>query len=396
MSEMVPLETALERMVGSVEPLAPRALPLLEADECVLAEDCIAKRTKPPFTVSAMDGYALTTAPSAGERLEVIGEVPAGAMFSGPVGPGKAVRIFTGAPIPNGASHVLIQEDATRDGDAITVSENPGSGVNVRPEGGDFRQGDVLIAKGTQLTPQHLALAASGNHPELTVHPKPSVAVMMNGDELAWPGKEAPDDAIIASNGFGLATLAQRYGAKLHDLTLIRDNQSELEAYIGQSEADVLVTIGGASVGDYDLIRPALEAQGYALDIPKVALRPGKPTLFGRKGGKTVLGLPGNPVSSMVSAIIFLRPLIDQLAGRNPTPLLALEEATLGDDLPANGPRAHFMRAIDDGKGNLVPVSSQDSSLLRLLGNADALIYRPAHADAISAGTPCATLPLPK
>jgi molybdopterin molybdotransferase len=396
MSEMVPLETALERMVGSVEPLAPRALPLLEADGCVLAEDCIAPRTKPPFAVSAMDGYALTTAPLAGERLEVIGEVPAGAMFSGTVGPGKAVRIFTGAPIPEGASHVLIQEDAIRDGDVITVSENPGSGANVRPEGGDFRQGDVLIAKGTQLTPQHLALAASGNHPELIVHPKPSVAVMMNGDELAWPGKDAPVDAIIASNGFGLATLAQRYGARLHDLTLIRDNQSELEAYIAQNEADVLVTIGGASVGDYDLIRPALEAQGYALDIPKVALRPGKPTLFGRKGGQTVLGLPGNPVSSMVSAIIFLRPLIDQLAGRNPIPLLAVEEAILGNDLPANGPRAHFMRAIYDPKGNLVPVSSQDSSLLRLLGNADALIYRPAHADAINAGATCVTLPLPK
>lgn len=396
MSEMVPLETALERMVGSIEPLAPRALALLEADGCVLAEDCVATRTKPPFAVSAMDGYALANAPSAGERLQVIGELPAGAMFLGTVGAGNAVRIFTGAPIPDGASHVLIQEDATRDGDVITISQNPGSGANIRPEGGDFVQGDTLIAKGTQLTPQHLALAASGNHPELVVHPKPSVAVMMNGDELAWPGKDASDDAIIASNGFGLATLAQRYGAQLHDLTLMRDDQNALENYIASCDADILVTIGGASVGDYDLIRPALEAQGYALDIPKVALRPGKPTLFGRKDGRTVLGLPGNPVSSIVSAIIFLRPLIDQLAGRNPTPLLALEEATLGDDLPANGPRAHFMRAIHDAKGNLVPVSSQDSSLLRLLGNADALIYRPANTAAASAGTPCVTLRLPK
>ncbi|MEQ8658164.1 MAG: molybdopterin molybdotransferase MoeA [Hyphomicrobiales bacterium] len=396
MSEMIPLETALERIVGSVEPLAPCALPLLDADGCVLAEDCIATRTKPPFAVSAMDGYALTNSPSAGERLNVIGEVPAGAMFSGTVSAGEAVRIFTGAPIPSGARHVLIQEEAKREGGIITVSQNPGNGANIRPEGGDFRLGDILIAKGTQLTPQHLALAASGNHPELFVHPKPSIAVMMNGNELTWPGNNAPDDAIIASNGFGLATLAQRYGAKLHDLTLIRDDQSELEAYIAKSEADILVTIGGASVGDYDLIRPALEAQEYALDIPKVALRPGKPTLFGRKGRKTVLGLPGNPVSSMVSAIIFLRPLIDQLAGRNPTPLLALDEATLGDNLPANGPRAHFMRAIYDANGNLVPVSSQDSSLLRLLGNADALIYRPAHANAASEGTRCATLPLPK
>lgn len=396
MSEMVPLEIALERMIRSVEPLTPYALPLLEADGCVLAEDCVATRTKPPFAVSAMDGYATASTPLAGEDFQVVGEVPAGAMFTETVGKGEAVRIFTGAPIPNGASHVLIQEDTIRNGNVVTVVENPGKGANIRPAGGDFRQGDVLIAKGTQLTPQHLALAASGNHPELVVHPQPKVAVMMNGNELAWPNQQAPKDAIIASNGFGLATLTQRYGAKLHDLALIRDDQDALEAYIAGCEADTLVTIGGASVGDYDLIRPALEAQGYTLDIPKVALRPGKPTLFGRKNEKTVLGLPGNPVSSMVSAIIFLRPLLDRLAGRNPQPFLALETANLGEDLPANGPRAHFMRAVENTDGDLVPVSSQDSSLLRLLGNADALIYRPAHAEAARAGTPCATLPLPK
>ena len=219
---------------------------------------------------------------------------------------------------------------------------------------------------------------------------------MMNGDELAWPDKDAPDDAIIASNGFALATLAQRYGAKLHDLTLIRDDQGELEAYIAQCEADVLVTIGGASVGDYDLIRPALEAQGYALDVPKVALRPGKPTLFGRKGAKTVLGLPGNPVSSMVSAMLFLRPLIDRLAGRNPAPLLPLQKARLAVGVPANGNRAHFMRAISNDEDGIRPVSSQDSSLLRLLGNADVLLYRSAHAPALEAGSTCETLPLPR
>ncbi|MBO6674263.1 MAG: molybdopterin molybdotransferase MoeA [Rhizobiales bacterium] len=393
---MVPLETALERVVTSVEPLASRTLPLLDADDCVLAEDCIAMRTKPPFAVSAMDGYAVASAPLAGDQLEVVGEVPAGSQYSGKVGVGHAVRIFTGAPIPDGGTHVLIQEETERTGDIITVSDDPGRNANIRPAGGDFTKGDTLIAEGTQLTPQHLALAASGNHAELLVHPKPSVAVMMNGDELAWPDKDAPDDAIIASNGFALATLAQRYGAKLHDLTLIRDDQGELEAYIAQCEADVLVTIGGASVGDYDLIRPALEAQGYALDVPKVALRPGKPTLFGRKGAKTVLGLPGNPVSSMVSAMLFLRPLIDRLAGRNPAPLLPLQKARLAVGVPANGNRAHFMRAISNDEDGIRPVSSQDSSLLRLLGNADVLLYRSAHAPALEAGSTCETLPLPR
>lgn len=396
MTDMVPLETALERMVAAVEPLVPSALPLLEADGCILAEDCIATRTKPPFAVSAMDGYALARVPAAGEQFTVIGEVPAGSQFSGTIGKGQVVRIFTGAPIPDGATHVLIQEDAERTGDRIAVSNDPGRNANIRPAGGDFAKGDTLVAKGTQLTPQHLALAASGNHADLRVHPKPSIAVMMNGDELAWPSNEAPNNAIIASNGFALATLAQRCGAKLHDLTLIADDQPELEAYIEQCEADVLVTIGGASVGDYDLIRPALEAQGYALDFPKVALRPGKPTLFGRKGAKTVLGLPGNPVSSMVSAMLFLRPLIDRLAGRDPAPLLPLLKARLGVDVPANGPRAHFMRAVRDDDGDIRPVSSQDSSLLRLLGNADTLLYRPAYAPALSAGSACETLPLPR
>jgi molybdopterin molybdotransferase len=238
MADMVPLETALERMVAAVEPLAPRALPLLDADGCVLAKDCIATRTKPPFAVSAMDGYALARMPTAGEQLTIIGEVPAGAHFAGTVGTGETVRIFTGAPIPDGATHVLIQEDADRTGDTIRVSDNPEDGPNIRPAGGDFIKGETLIAKGTHLTPQHLALAASGNHADLLVHPKPSITVMMNGDELAWPGKDAPEDAIIASNGYAMATLAQRFGANLYDLTLIRDDQQELEAYIGQCEAE--------------------------------------------------------------------------------------------------------------------------------------------------------------
>ncbi|MFK7792238.1 MAG: molybdopterin molybdotransferase MoeA, partial [Devosiaceae bacterium] len=321
MSALLPLEEALARMVGTVKPLTPHSLPLLEVDGCILAADCIAQVTKPPFAVSAMDGYALPNAPLPGVQYKVVGEVPAGGQYQGNLMDSQAVRIFTGAPVPYGASHVLIQEDAVREGDRITVGDRAGSGENIRPKGGDFDKGDVLIPNGTTLAPQHIGLAASGNHATLLCQPKPTVAIMMNGDELTWPGSAPNDNAIIASNGYALATLAQRFGAKLADLTLIPDNQSEIEAYIAASEANILVTIGGASVGDYDLIRPALVAQNYVLDFPKVALRPGKPTLFGHKGKRTVLGLPGNPVSSFVSAMIFLRPLIKHLAGRSSLPL---------------------------------------------------------------------------
>lgn len=395
MSETLPLEEALARMMASIDPLPPKPMPLLQADGCVLAQDCIAQLTKPPFAVSAMDGYAVPVAPSPGATFQVVGEVPAGGTYQQPLGPKEAVRIFTGAPVPEGTSHVLIQEDALRDGDTLSVAKNAGKGENIRAAGGDFTTGDVLIHAGTQLAPQHLGLAASANHAELFVHPKPRIAIMMNGDELSWPGGTLSDSSMIASNGFALATLAQRMGAELADLTLLADDQTRIEQYIAASDADILVTIGGASVGDYDLIRPALQANGYALDFPKVALRPGKPTLFGHKGQQTALGLPGNPVSSFVSAMIFLRPLIAKLAARDPNLLLAFHTGKLGVDVPTNGPRAHFMRARETAPGTFTPVKSQDSSLLRLLSAADALLYRPAHDISRAAGAPISILHLP-
>lgn len=399
MNTLLPLEDALSRMVDALAPLQAVALPLIEADACVLAAPCISSRTQPPFDVSAMDGYALPATPTAGQAYQVIGEVPAGGQFGGELGSAQAVRIFTGAPVPAGAVHVVMQEDVERDGDRITISDQVGTGANIRAKGGDFSSGDQLIAAGTRLTPQHVALAAAGNHERLSIYPRPKIAILMNGDELVWPGAGAPDDAIIASNGYGLAALAKRMGGEVVMLDLAPDSLEAIAGSIARAHeknADVLVTIGGSSVGDYDLMRPALIEAGYTLDFPKVALRPGKPTVFGHKPSGCVLGLPGNPVSSMVSAMIFLRPLIEKLAGRAGDTLLPTEPATLGTDLPANGSRAHFMRAVQLDDGRYVPVSSQDSSLLKLLAGADALIYHPAGEAARKAGEICQILPLPR
>lgn len=398
MNTLLPLGDALSRMVDALAPLPTVALPLIEADGCVLAEPCVSRRTQPPFDVSAMDGYAVPTTPLAGMSFEIIGEVPAGEKFDGHVDAGQAVRIFTGAPVPTGAIHVVMQEDVERDGDVMTITERVGKGGNIRPKGGDFSSGDELIKAGTRLTPQHIALAASGNHESLVVHPRPKIAILMNGDELVLPGADAPSDAIIASNGYGLAALAKRMGGEVVMLDLAADSMEAIGGSIARAHdknADVLVTIGGSSVGDYDLMRPALIEAGYTLDFPKVALRPGKPTVFGHKPGRCVLGLPGNPVSSMVSALIFLRPLIERLSGQVGQELLPTQNGLLGADLPVNGPRAHFMRAVQRDDGRYVPVSSQDSSLLKLLAGADALIYRAADEAAQNAGDACEILPLP-
>ncbi len=395
MAAMVPLRDALQRLVNLAQPLPPRETALLDCDGLVLVEDCVARRTQPPFAVSAMDGYALAAAPQPGQCYDVIGEAPAGGEYAGIVGPGQAVRIFTGAPIPKGSTHVLIQEDANRDGDSIQVSDTPGAGSNIRPQGGDFREGDILIKAGTKLAPQHVALAASGNHTQLLVQPPPSIAILMTGDELVLPGPDVAASNIIASNGFGLATLSKRFGVRDADVGLLPDDQEKIEDYLNNCEADLILTVGGASVGDHDLVRPALEAAGFALDVPKVALRPGKPTFFGTRGQQFVLGLPGNPVSSLVSALVFLRPLIARVMAQPVENLLPLQKATLGADVPTNGPRDHFMRAFRGKDGRVSPVNNQDSSLLNLLSQASVLIHRPAHEPASAKGEPCNILLLP-
>lgn len=398
MSDLLPLENALERIASALKPLPAQKTNLLNADGCVLAQDCIAMRTQPPFAVSAMDGYALPHPAKAGNRYTVVGEVPAGGQFERAIEANEAVRIFTGAPVPAGANHVLIQEDALRNGDQLTVGAQAGQNANIRPQGGDFNSGDTLIAKGTVLTPQHLALAASGDHPNLLVHRRPKVAIIMNGDELVWPGTTGQADAIVASNGYALASLCKRWGADLVSLDCVPDDHEKLTTSIANAEADeadILVPIGGSSVGDYDLMRPALEQAGYQLNFPKVALRPGKPTVFGQKSGHVVLGLPGNPVSSIVSAMIFLPPIIKALAGKPIVQLLPLQDAILGADLPKNGPRAHFMRAVARETGVYSPVGNQDSSLLTRIANANALIYRAANEEPATSGNPCKIIPLP-
>ena len=395
MTAMVPLETALQRMLDDVQPLKPQSAPLMEADGCVLAKECRAKRTQPPYDVSAMDGYALHDTPRAGAELTVIGEAAAGGGFAGSVGSGEAVRIFTGAPMPPDAPHIVIQEDTRREGDRLLLGSDIGDKNHVRPAGGDFSKGDVLVSAGTRMAPQHVMLAASGNHATVSVVPKPSVLVVMNGDELAWPGKDARPDAIIASNGFALAALAKRLGAGDVEVELLKDDLSALTKTLADAKADIILTVGGASVGDYDLVRPALSNAGFSIDVPKVALRPGKPTLFGQRDGQYVLGLPGNPVSAFVSAMVFLRPLVAAIAGRPMDDPLPLEESRAAADLPTNGPRAHFMRAQKHGASGYAPVQSQDSSLMKLLASSNALLFRPANAPAITAGDPCGILRLP-
>ncbi|MBV6657333.1 MAG: molybdopterin molybdotransferase MoeA [Devosiaceae bacterium] len=416
MSTLLPLEDALRTMLEAAEPFRVSHEPLLSCDGLILAEDVLARRTQPPFAVSAMDGYAVTGQPDAGARYKVIGEVPAGGAYDGTLAANEAIRIFTGAPIPDSASHVVIQEDVQREGDTITIAESVGSGANTRPAGGDFSAGQTLLKKGHRLTPQDVALAAAGDHATLSVYRRPTVHIIMNGDELAWPrGHEATQTQheaatrsdrpntrsgqIVASNGFGVHALVRRFGAEPVELSLVPDEPETLQTLFETSPADVLVTIGGTSVGDYDLVRPALEAAGFSLHFPKVALRPGKPTVFGTQQAgarqRTVLGLPGNPVSALVSAMIFLRPLIARLSGRE-DPVLPTMDAYAASSVPANGPRAHFMRATGNAEAGYTPVSSQDSSLLRLLSGADALLVRPAHAPALEPGDACQIMELPR
>lgn len=387
---LLPVQDAVARILAGVRPTAAETVPLASADGRVLAEDLAATRTQPPFPASAMDGYAVRAAEAvAGAVLRVAGESRAGARFGRALGPGEAVRIFTGAPIPDGADGILIQEDAERDGDLVRVTESVTAGRFVRPEGLDYRRGEVLLKAGTLLSPRRLSLAAAMNYGVVPVRRRPVVAVLSTGDELVPPGGEPGPDQIISSNGIGLAAFAAREGALPRDLGIAADRIEAIRAAAERArDAEVLVVSGGASVGDHDLVQPALAAMGMELDFWKIAMRPGKPLMVGRLGATHVLGLPGNPVSSLVCAHVFLRPLIRALSGAEQP--AGPEMIPLGAEMGANDQRQDYVRAmlsIEDGVETVRPFPRQDSSMLATLAAADALIIRPPHAGPAAAGT---------
>jgi molybdopterin molybdotransferase len=393
---------ALARVLEHAEPLAAEPAPLAEAHGRVLAADVAALRTQPPADVSAMDGYAARAADVADvpARLKLIGEVAAGHPFDGTVGAGEAARIFTGGVIPRGADTIVIQENTTREGETVAVTTASSKGRHIRRAGLDFAQGAVLLAKGRRLSDRDLALAAAMNHPTLPVHARPKIAVLATGDELVMPGQEPGAGEIVYSNGYATMALARREGCATIDLGIVPDR---LDATVGavrrarDAKADILVTSGGASVGDYDLVQRALAAEGLALSFWKVALRPGRPMMHGRLGGMHVLGLPGNPVSSYVCAVLFLVPLIRRLAGRADCEP-EFETAFLGADLPENDERADYLRARlapgPDGVPVATPFRTQDSSMLAPLAEAGCLLIREPFAPAAKAGSRCTILKL--
>ena len=397
-SGLISVEEALARVLSSVAaPLATESVAIEDALGRALAEDIHALRTQPPFANSAMDGYALIAADtaSARARLKVIGEAAAGRAFAGVVQPGEAVRIFTGAPMPAGADTVLIQENAQRDGDVLIVGAPEAPGRNVRSAGLDFHDAEPLLAAGRRLTPRDLALAAAANHARLNVRRRPRVAILATGDELVRPGEARGAAQIVASNNYAVAGIVAAVGGEPIDLGIAVDDKRALAdsfARAVQAKADVLVTLGGASVGEYDLVQQALVESGLELGFWRIAMRPGKPMMHGKLGDMKVLGLPGNPVSSVVCAIVFLRPLLRALLGDPNAAADVGETARLGADVGANDLRQDYLRATlveVDGAWRATPVESQDSSLVKLLALSQALIIRKPYAPVAKRGEEC-------
>lgn len=393
---LIPPSEALARVLASVtRPTQTETVPLALADGRTLAADLLALRTQPPFNASAMDGYALRAADAAGgSPLRIIGESAAGRPFEGVLGEREAVRIFTGAPVPEGADAVLMQEDASVEAGRVRPTAALASGRHIRAAGIDFRTGDALLRAGTVLTPRAIGLAASMGHAALPVRRRPRVAVISTGDELAQPGEQLGPAQIVSSNAVALAALLARAGAEAIDRGVVPDNPAltrrAIEAAAG---CDLIVTCGGASVGAHDHVPAALKAAGYRIDVWKVALRPGKPFMMAASASGLAVGLPGNPVSSYVCALLFVVPLVRALLGQPDPGARALEPAVLGASLPANDLREDYMRARltmgADGRTVAWALPVQDSSLQSVLAAADALLIRPAHAPAASPGEIC-------
>ncbi|MFB9950815.1 gephyrin-like molybdotransferase Glp [Rhizobium puerariae] len=398
---LLPVSEAKSRLLDKANPsTATEKVPLGEADGRVLAEGVAARLTQPPFDASAMDGYALRAedVPEIGAELTVIGSAAAGHAFEGRLGKGETVRIFTGAPMPEGADSILIQEDAERlDAEHIRTRFEVRKGRHVRPRGQDFTEGEMVLPADSLLDFSHLTVAAAMNHPELCVYRRPRVAILATGDELVQPGGTPGPAQIIASNTFGIAALVRDNGGEVLDLGIVRDRQADIAAAIEKArnaEVEVLVTLGGASVGDHDLVQSTLTSAGMELDFWRIAMRPGKPLMVGTLGGMQVLGLPGNPVASLVTGMLFLEPLLRKLA-RLPKRRREVPGIT-ARTLAANDQRQDYLRATlaKDRDGNLVAEAfeKQDSSMMKIFARSDGLIIRPPHAPELPAGAPCPIL----
>ncbi|MEM9434088.1 MAG: molybdopterin molybdotransferase MoeA [Pseudomonadota bacterium] len=375
---MITTLDALSKILALAAPLPVETVALAQAAGRVLAEDVTATRPQPPFNASSMDGYAVSDETlHIGQSYTVVGEAAAGHGYGGDLRSGEAVRIFTGAPVPKPARRVIIQEDVARDGDQITLSSDPGDQFNIRPLGGDFNVGAKLHAP-RRLTYSELALLASMNIAQVPVYRQPVVALIATGDELVQPGEDPRDDQIIASNNIGLSAMLTAAGANIRMLPIARDTVASLHEVLSLADgADLVITIGGASVGDHDLVAEVTQAAGLERSFYKVAMRPGKPLMAGRLGGAALVGLPGNPVSALVCGEIFIKPMLDAFLGLPAGPRIR-ETVPLLTPLPANGPREHYMRArlID---GHAEAFTRQDSSLLTILAEAGCLIVRPPH-----------------
>ncbi|NRB18511.1 MAG: molybdopterin molybdotransferase MoeA [Rhodobacteraceae bacterium] len=388
---MITVDDALTHLMALVSPLDSEQIPLIEAAGRVLATDVTARRDQPPFAASAMDGYAMRADEVEQHSiLKVIGESAAGHRFEGQVKPGQAVRIFTGAPVPTGADFVVIQEDISRSGDLITIACAPSSNANIRALGGDFKIGDRVTAP-RLLSPSDIALLASMNIAIVPVTRRPQVALISTGDELVMPGEDPGPDQIIASNTFGLKAMLDGLGAHARILPIARDTETSLSMGFELARgADLIITIGGASVGDHDLVGKVAGDLGMERSFYQVAMRPGKPLMGGRMTGSAMVGLPGNPVSAMVCGHIFIAPMIRRMLGLGAAHS-APRTAALSAALPANGPRQHYMRAKLE-QGQIRAYDRQDSALLTVLAEANALLIRPPNDPARAIGEPIAYL----
>ncbi|WP_158925051.1 gephyrin-like molybdotransferase Glp [Acidisphaera sp. S103] len=388
---MISVDEARGRILDALRPTPAEIVALADAWNRVTAQDVVARLTQPPADVSAMDGYALRAADGGLDAsLRVVGAAPAGHPFDGRVGAGEAVRLFTGSVVPSGADAILLQEDATRDGDVVRVNEAVVAGRHIRRAGQDFSVGDLVVAAGRRITARDVGLAAAANHPWLAVHRRPRVAILATGDEIAMPGEPIPTGGIVSSNSHALAALVRAAGGEPVVLPVAPDDRSAIGAVADSVVGmDMLVTTGGASVGDHDLVIESLKARGMTLDFWQIAMRPGKPLLFGQLGGTPVLGLPGNPVSAIVCGTLFLLPALARMSGLPAAPP-PVSTAVLGSGVKQNDHRADHLRAIvsTDSAGRIVvdPFPVQDSAMLRRLANADALVLRAPHAPALPKG----------